>query len=253
MPGNPALGDPSLARLKALTQCPMLTSLELAYFGQATDAGLEQLAGLKNLESFTFRGSPVKGHGFAKFEGWTRLKRINFHSNNLDDEGLGYVCEKFPNLEFIKLWHSKLITDASADHLKKLKKLTGIEISCSKATAGLVKHLRQLPMEYVALEYGVNTPASDAIDTVKSIPTLRRLKLAADAFTDTDLATLASVPQVHDLSLAGLDLPDARLPQLQAFAHLKSLTLVRYGKGYPDATQAKVKALLPKVDVKFVQ
>lgn len=253
LPGNPALGDPSLARLKALTQCPMLTSLELAYFGQATDAGLEQLAGLKNLESFTFRGSPVKGHGFAKFEGWTRLKRINFHSNNLDDEGLGYVCEKFPNLEFIKLWHSKLITDASADHLKKLKKLTGIEISCSKATAGLVKHLRQLPMEYVALEYGVNTPASDAIDTVKSIPTLRRLKLAADAFTDTDLATLASVPQVHDLSLAGLDLPDARLPQLQAFAHLKSLTLVRYGKGYPDETQAKVKALLPKVDVKFVQ
>ena len=254
LPGNrPALGDPSLARLKALTQCPMLTSLELAYFGQATDAGLEQLAGLKNLESFTFRGSPVKGHGFAKFEGWTRLKKINFHSNNLDDEGLGYVCEKFPNLEFIKLWHSRLITDASADHLKKLKKLTGIEISCSKATAGLVKHLRQLPMEYVALEYGVNTPASDAIDTVKSIPTLRRLKLAADALTDTDLATLASATQVHDLSLAGLDLPDARLPQLQAFAHLKSLTLVRYGKGYPDETQAKVKALLPKVDVKFVQ
>jgi len=253
LPGNPALGDPSLARLKALTECPMLTSLELAYFGQATDAGLEQLAGLKNLESFTFRGSPVKGHGFAKFEGWTKLKRINFHSNNLDDEGLGYVCEKFPNLEFIKLWHSKLITDASADHLKKLKKLTGIEISCSKATAGLVKHLRQLPMEYVALEYGVNTPASDAIDTVKSIPTLRRLKLAADAFTDTDLATLATATQVHDLSLAGLDLPDARLPRLQAFAHLKSLTLVRYGKGFPDATQAKVKALLPKVDVKFVQ
>jgi hypothetical protein len=43
------------------------------------------------------------------------------------------------------------------------------------------------------------------------------------------------------------------LPQLQAFAHLKSLTLVRYGKSYPDETQAKVKALLPKVDVKFVQ
>ncbi len=253
LPGNPALGDPSLARLKALTQCPMLTSLELAYFGQATDAGLEQLAGLKNLESFTFRGSPVNGHGFAKFEGWTKLKRINFHSNNLDDEGLGYVCEKFPNLEFIKLWHSKLITDASAGHLKKLKKLTGIEISCSKATAGVVKHLRDLPMEYMALEYGVNTPALDAIDTVKSISTLRRLSIDGKTFTDSDLATLASVTQVRELSLSGIDLPDARRPQLQAFAHLKSLTLVLYGKGYPDETQTKVKALLPKVDVKFVQ
>jgi hypothetical protein len=44
-----------------------------------------------------------------------------------------------------------------------------------------------------------------------------------------------------------------RLPQLQAFAHLKTLTLVRYGKGYPEEMQAKVKALLPKVDVKFVK
>jgi hypothetical protein len=32
---------------------------------------------------------------------------------------------------------------------------------------------------------------------------------------------------------------------LQAFAHLKTLTLVRYGKGYPEEMQAKVKALLP--------
>lgn len=253
LPGAPALGDPSLARLQALTQCPGLTSLELAYFGKATDAGLEQLAGLKNLESFTFRGSPIRGHAFAKFEGWTNLKRINFHSNSLDDEGLGYVCENFPNLEFIKLWHSKLITDASSEHLRKLKKLKGIEISCSKATAGLVRHLRDLPMEYIALEYGVNAPTSEAIDTVKSIPTLRRLSIDCKAFTDIDLTALADVTQVQELSLSGLDLPDARLPLLKAFARLKTLTFVRYGKAYPDETKAKVKALLPEVDLKFVQ
>jgi len=55
------------------------------------------------------------------------------------------------------------------------------------------------------------------------------------------------------LSLGDIDLPDTRVPQLQAFDHLKSLTLVRYGKGYPDETQAKVKSLLPKVEVKFVK
>jgi 6-phosphogluconolactonase (cycloisomerase 2 family) len=247
------LGDDSLAQLKQLTECPDLSNLELAYFGKATDAGWEQLAGLKNLESFTPRGAAFPGHFFAKFEGWTKLKRINFHSNGLDDEGFGYVCEKFPNLEFIKLWHSKLITDASAEHLKKLKNLKGIEISCSKATATLVKHLRHLPMEYVALEYGVNSPAFDAIETVKSTPTLRRLSLSADKFTDSDLTALAGVTQVQELSLSGLDLPDARVPQLQAFAHLKTLTLIRYGKGYPDETQTKVKTLLPKVEVKVVK
>lgn len=247
------LGDASLAQLQQLTECPDLTNLELAYFGKATDAGWEKLAGLKNLESFTPRGAAYPGHFFAKFDGWTKLKRINFHSNGLDDEGLGHVCEKFPNLEFIKLWHSKQLTDAGAEHFKKLKRLTGIEISCAKATAGLMKHLRDLPMEYVALEYGVCSPAAEAIATVKAIPTLRKLSLDAKAFTDADLIALAAVNQVRELSLSNLDLPDAALPQLQAFAHLKTLTLVRYGKGYPEEVQAKVKTLLPKVEVKFVK
>ncbi len=247
------LGDASLAQLQQLTECPDLTNLELAYFGKATDAGWEKLAGLKNLESFTPRGAGYPGHFFAKFDGLTKLKRINFHSNGLDDEGLGYVCENFPNLEFIKLWHSKQLTDAGAEHFKKLKHLTGIEISCAKATAGLMKHLTELPMEYVALEYGVCSPAAEAIATVKAIPKLRKLSLDAKAFTDADLIALTGVTQVRELSLSNLELPDARLPQLQAFAHLKSLTLVRYGKGYPEETKAKVKALLPRVDVKIVK
>jgi hypothetical protein len=247
------LGDASLAQLQQLTECPDLTNLELAYFGKATDAGWEKLAGLKNLESFTPRGAGYPGHFFAKFDGWTKLKRINFHSNGLDDEGLGYLCENFPNLEFIKLWHSKQLTDAGAEHFKKLKHLTGIEISCAKATAGLLKHLRELPMEYVALEYGVCSPAAEAIATVKAIPTLRKLSLDAKAFTDADLVALAGVTQIKELSLSNLDLPDSRHQSLQAFTHLKTLTLVRYGKGYPEETQAKLKALLPKVDVKFVK
>ena len=247
------LGDASLDKLQQLTECPDLTNLELAYFGKATDAGWEKLAGLKNLESFTPRGAAYPGHFFAKFDGWTKLKRINFHSNGLDDEGLGHVCEKFPNLEFIKLWHSKQLTDAGAEHFKKLKHLTGIEISCAKATAGLMKHLRELPMEYVALEYGVCSPAAEAIATVKAIPTLRKLSLDAKAFTDADLTALAAVNQVRELSLSNHELPDSRHQSLQAFAHLKSLTLILYGKGYPEEVQAKVKALLPEVEVKFVK
>ncbi|MFM7072113.1 MAG: beta-propeller fold lactonase family protein, partial [Planctomycetota bacterium] len=191
------LGDSSLTQLQQLTECPGLTHLELAYFGQATDAGWERLAGLKNLEFFSPRGARFAGHFFAKYKGWDKLKNINFHSNGLDDEGFGYVCENFPNLEFIKLWHSQHLTDASAEHLKKLKHLKGMEISCSKATAGLVKHLGQLPIEYVAIEYGVNSPAADVIATLKSIPTLRRLKLAGVPLTDADLAALASATQIE--------------------------------------------------------
>lgn len=246
------LGDASLSQLQRLTECPDLTHLELAYFGAATDAGWEQLAGLKNLEFFSPRGARFPGHFFAKFKGWTKLKNINFHSNGLDDEGFGYVCENFPNLEFIKLWHSQLLTDASAEHLKKLKHLKGIEISCSKATAGLMKHLRELPMEYVALEYGVNTPASDAIATVKAIPTLRRFKLQGVALTDADLTALASATQLEELTIGLDELPDERLPQLQALSFLKSLRVVPTKKNsFSPETQAKIKALLPKIKCEF--
>ena len=40
--------------------------------------------------------------------------------------------------------------------------------------------------------------------------------------TDTDLTAVASVTQIRELSLSGLELPDDRLPQLQAFAHLNA-------------------------------
>lgn len=246
------LGDASLAQLQQLSQCPGLAHLELAYFGAATDAGWERLAGLKNLEFFSPRGARFSGHFFAKFTGWTKLKNINFHSNGLDDEGFGYVCENFPNLEFIKLWHSQHLTDASADHLKKLKHLKGLEISCSKATAGLVKHLGQLPIEYVALEYGVNSPAADVIATVKSIPSLRRLKLAGVPLTDADLAALASATQIEELTIGLDDLPDERLPQLRGYSFLKSLWLVSTKKKpFSLETQAKVKALLTTTKSEF--
>ena len=59
--GFARLGDDALAQLRHLSKCHKLTDLELAYFGKATDAGLEQLAGLKNLKRFAFRGSSIKG------------------------------------------------------------------------------------------------------------------------------------------------------------------------------------------------
>ena len=124
--------------------------------------------------------------------------------------------------------------------------------SCSQATAGLVKHLRELPIEYVALEYGVNSPASDAIATVKAVPTLRRLKLAGVPLTDPDLTALAAATQLEELTIGVDGLPDERLPQLGAFSFLKSLWLVSTNKKpFSPETQAKLKALLPTTKVEF--
>ena len=58
---------------------------------------------------------------------------------------------------------------------------------------------------------------------------------------------------ISTLIMDKLALPDERLAVLSGFAHLKSITLALRPKGYPAETQAKIKALLPKVEVKFVQ
>ena len=248
----PNPGDTALAKLSQLATFPDLKSLSLHYFSKATDAGLEQLAGLKKLESFSFRGN-VPGHAFAKFEGWTNLKSIAFHGNAIDDEGLGYICERFPNLESLNLIHARVLTDASAVHLLKLKKLKSIILNGPKMTAAWHGNLSTLPLESLSVSQGNSLPAAQAIAGAKLIPTLRRFAMDGTTLTDADLTALASMTQLESLSLGDIDLPDTRLPQLQAFAHLKSLSLVRYGKGYPEEIQAKVKALLPKVDVKFVK
>jgi len=248
---RPNPGDTALAKLSQLATFPDLKSLSLHYFN-VTDAGLEHLAGLKNLESFSLRAN-VPGHAFAKFEGWTNLKSIAFHGNGIDDEGLGHICERFPNLESLNLIHARVLTDASAAHLLKLKKLKSIILNGPKMTADWHGNVSTLPLESLSVSQGNSVPAAQAIAGAKAIPTLRRFAMDGKTLTDAELNALTSMTQLESLSLEGLDLPDTRLPQLQAFGHLKSLTLVRYGKGYPDETQAKVRTLLPKVEVKFVQ
>ena len=71
-------------------------SLRFTNNGKLTDAGLEHLAGLKQLETFSYVGTGMQGHAFAKFEGWTNLKSCSFRGSSIDDEGLRNLCRTFP-------------------------------------------------------------------------------------------------------------------------------------------------------------
>ncbi|NCZ64524.1 MAG: hypothetical protein EBY62_12230, partial [Cellvibrionales bacterium] len=146
------------------------------------------------------------------------------------------------------------LTDASAEHLKKLTRLKGIEISCRNATANLFQHIEHIPLEYAAFESGVNSPAAQVIENAKSAPTLRRLKVQVSAFTPSELKQLAELTQLEQLSLSSFPLTDEHIGILKNFDHLKELELVERRKKhlYSDATKAKVTAVLPDIAVKFV-
>ncbi len=230
-------------------QLTKLKKLSFTNNGKLTDAGMEKLAGLTNLESFSFVGTAITGRAYAKCTSWTKVTRVSHRGSSIDDEGLRLLCEHLPNLESISLAHAKF-TDAGAPSLARLTKLKSLELGTPNATAATLKSILTLPLEYLQLGEGFSSP--DCIAAIKPLTTLRRLTLTdCKKLDDAGLKLAADLQQLEQLELGSLELPDERLPQLQAFAHLKELKLIRRPQPYPEETQAKIKALLPKVNVKF--
>ena len=225
-----------------------LKSLRFTNNGRLTDAGMEQLAPLKNLEAFSFVGTQITGRAYAKFDGFTKVIKVSHRGSNIDDEGLKELCDHLPNLESLSLAHAKF-TDAGAPHLAKLTKLKGLELG-AHATPAALKHITTLPLE--SLQLGEGFDKSESLPIVKEIKTLKRLTLTnCKATTDNDLKQLTTMTQLESLELGSPSMPDARLPLLEGFAFLKELKIIDRQKGYPAETQAKIKALLPQVAVKF--
>ncbi len=234
---------PSLAKLTNLK------ALRFTNNGKLTDAGMAQLAGLKNLENFSFVGTQMTGKAYAQFEGFAKLTRVSHRGSSIDDEGLRQLCDHLPNLESISLAHAKF-TDAGAPHLAKLTKLKGLELGTSKATPQALKAITKLPLESLQLGEGFESVACIAI--VKDIASLRRLTLTnAQALTDADLLVIAGLTQLDHLEIGKMPLPDERIPALKPFAFLKSMRLVPVKAPFSPEQQAKIQAALPKTKLEF--
>ena len=226
-----------------------LKALRFTNNGKLTDAGMVQLAGLKDLESFSFVGTAITGRAYASFEGFTKLVKVSHRGSSIDDEGLKALCEHLPNLESISLAHAKF-TDAGAPSLAKLTRLKGLELG-AHATPAALKNITSLPIEYLQLGEGFDK--SESLPIIREIKTLKRLTLTnCRATTDDDLKLLATMTQLESLEFGSLELTEARLPHLQGFFFLKSLTFAFRPTGYPAGIQTAIKTLLPKVEVKFV-
>ena len=238
--------DEWIAPLGKLTS---LKSIKFTNNGPLTDAGMEQLAGLKNLEAFSFVGTKITGRAYAKFDGFTKLIKVSHRGSSIDDEGLKQLCDHLPNLESISLAHAKF-TDAGAPHLAKLTKLKGLELGTSKATPQALVHLAKLPLE--SLQLGEGFESAECIPLIKGIATLRRLTLTnATKLTDAELNTVAGLTQLEHLELGKVPFPEERVAVLKDFAFLKSMRLVPAKEPFSDAAQAKIQALLPKTALTF--
>ena len=229
-----------------------LTNLKVLRFtnnGKITDAGMVQLAGLKNLETLSIVGTHITGKAYAQFEGFTKVTRVSHRGSSIDDEGLRQLCDHLPNLESLSLAHARF-TDAGAPHLAKLTQLKGLEVGASKATPQALKAIAKLPLEYLQLGEGFESGA--AIAFIKDIATLRRLTLTnAQAINNADLLVIAGLTQLEHLEIGKMPLPDERIPALKPFAFLKSMRLVPVKTPFTAEQQAKIQAVLPKTTLSF--
>lgn len=226
-----------------------LKTLKFTNNGKLSDAGLEKLAGLNQLQAFSFVGTGMKGHAYSKFEEWTALTRVSHRGSSIDDEGLAALCAKFPNLESISLAHAKC-GDAGVAQLPKLTKLKGLELGSKNASPGSLVHVARMSLEYLQLGDGLDAP--EGVAAIKGMTTLRRLTLTnAKSLADADLQAVAGIKGLESLELNSVELNDERLPLLKSFSHLKELRIVNRPKGYTPEVQAKVKEILPKVALKF--
>lgn len=226
-----------------------LKTLRFTNNGKLSDVGHEHLAGLKNLENFSFVGTAMTGRAYAKCEDWTKVAKVSHRGSSIDDEGLKELCDHLPNLESISLAHAKF-TDAGAVHLAKLTKLKGLEVGTKNATPQALVQLSKLPLESLQLGEGFESAA--CIPLIQGIATLRRLTLTnATKLTNAELKTIAGLTQLEHLELGKVPFPLERLAIIKDFAFLKSMRLVPVKEPFSDETQAKIKSLLPKTELTF--
>lgn len=228
-----------------------LRTLRFTNNGKLTDKGLAQLSGLRQLETFSFVGTGMQGHAYARFEGFTKLTKVSHRGSSIDDEGLKELCKHLPNLESISLAHAKF-TDAGAMHFAKLTKLKSLEIGSKNATPACISSLKTLPLESLQLGDGLDAPAGFA--ELAALKSLKKVSITnGGPLADSDIQALANLKNLEILEFDKLPLSEERLPALGAFTHLKTLIFALRPAGYPEDLQAKLRALLPKVEVRFVR
>ena len=94
--GNTQVTDAQLEHLKGLSNLQALV-LDRT---QVTDAGLEHLKGLTNLQTLSLRNCRITGAGLEHLKGLTNLQSLNLRDTRITDAGLVHL-KGLTNLEWL--------------------------------------------------------------------------------------------------------------------------------------------------------
>lgn len=213
--GPDFLGDDDLKLLRNATR---LRKLELTYCS-LTETGLENLAGLNQLESLSLQGSLGNSPGdHADFaldclKGLTQLQELNISCNDaVTDVGLKHL-QGLTQLRKLNLGCTR-ITDAGLKYVKGMTELRELKVDCVKITDAGLGRLKELG-KLEELDFGDSNITDVGLEQLRAFPNLRTLDLWGTAITDAGLVHLAELKQLTKIGLRSTKATDDGVRRLK--------------------------------------
>ena len=227
------------AGLKEIAGLKQLTALEL-YDTQITDAGLKDLAGLTNLVELSLWSTKISDAGLKELAGRKKLTWLNLRKTKITDAGLKEVARLQEPPKCMAL-NSTKITPAGLKHLAGLKDLALLDLALTDARLQALREIGLLhtiseakdkngsrpksPADVVTLNLHDTKVTAAGLKEFVDFKNLVTLNLWLLPVTDAGLKQLANFKQLATLDLGGTNVTQEGLKELTALRNLKELTV----------------------------
>jgi len=210
--------DAFLERLK------VLEDLETLGLGpsRVTEAGLTHLKGLRRLRELCVTRTPVSDAFLNRLQELTQLEELNLYSNQLRDASLKQL-RGLPQLKELSLYRNP-ITDDGLVHLAALPQLERLSLNDTFITDAGVQHLSRLPRLQEISLHGTRITGV-GLAQLEKLTELRALSLGSTSVTDDGVEHLGKLTQLSVLDLSGTEVSDTGLEHLAGMTQLTSLGL----------------------------
>jgi internalin A len=201
--------------LKTLPNPPFAFTLNLT-LTQVGNAGLKELAVLKNLTTLKLSNTAVTSAGLKELAALKNLTDLDLRNTEVTDAGVKELAA-LKNLTHLDLRNTE-VTDAGVKELAPLKNLTYLLLEDAKVTDGTLRTLREI---------GLLHALSGTSDQDGKMPTspddVLLLDLSHTPVTDRGLMELAPLKNLTDLRLDRKQVTDGTLRALREIGLLHAL------------------------------